>query len=136
MGRVGKGTLGGASWGGRRRLGHSGRARGGAGEPERSGVPALIAVDFRNGLGLGGIEVRELVEVVGIEFLGGLLCLATAGPHGFHGELSLGRPPGGMDEGGRGGLTDVGQNPGNGLGVGEGPERSGDRRRRVGVGAQ
>ena len=33
--------------------------------PEGSGVPALIEVVCRNGLGIGGIEVEGLVEVVG-----------------------------------------------------------------------
>jgi hypothetical protein len=45
----------------------------------------------------------------------------TPGPHG---ELGLGWAPGGMEEWGRGGLTDVGQDLCDGLGVGkEGDER-------------
>jgi hypothetical protein len=41
--------------------------------PERSGVPALVEVVFRNRLGLGGIELGALVEVVGEGFLDGLV---------------------------------------------------------------
>ena len=57
-----------------------------------------------------------MIEVVGEGFPGGLDCLPTAGPHG---ELGLGRSSGGMDEGGRSGLTDVGQDLGDGFRVGE-----------------
>ena len=63
--------------------------------PEGSGVLALIEVVFRNGLGIGGIEVGGLVEVVGEESLGDLVVFPTAGPHG---ELGLGWSPGGMEE--------------------------------------
>ena len=76
-------------------------------EPDRSGVPALIEVVLRDRLGLGGIELGGLVEVVGEGFLGGLVCLPAVGPHGSHGELGLGWAPGGVEEWGRSGLTDV-----------------------------
>jgi len=59
-------------WYGRRFSGNSGRTYDGAGGPRRSGLPALIEVVFRNGLGLGGIERGVLVEVVGEGFLGDL----------------------------------------------------------------
>ena len=59
--------------GGERRVGNSRRASGGAGGSERSGTPALIEVVLREGLGLGGIELRALVEVVGGESLGDLV---------------------------------------------------------------
>ena len=66
----------------------------------RSGTGTLIEVLFRNGLGLCGIELGALIEVVGEGFLDDLFCLPTVGPHGSHGELGLGRSSGGMDEGG------------------------------------
>ena len=77
--------------------------------PERSGLPALIEVVFWNRLGLGGIELGALVEVVGEGFLGDLVCLPTAGPLGPHGEVGLGWSPGGVEEGGRSGVADVGE---------------------------
>ena len=58
--------------------------------PEGSGVPALIEVVLRNGLGIGGIEVGGLVEVVGEQSLGDLVVFSTAGPQG---ELGLGWSP-------------------------------------------
>ena len=118
--------------GGERRVGNSRRACGGAGEPGRSGVPALIGAVFRNGLGVGGIELGALVEVVGEESLGDLVLFPTVGPHG---EFGLRRSPGGMKEWGRGGLSDMGQDSSDGLRVRQGPNRSGDRRRGVVVGA-
>ena len=81
-------------------FGESIRACGGTGGPQGSCTAALVEVVFRNRLGVGGIELGGLVEVVGEGFLGGLVCFPTAGPHGFHGEFSLGRSPGGVDEGG------------------------------------
>ena len=107
----GLGRAGGKRW-------NFGRACGEAGGPERSGAPALIEVLFRNGLGLSGIEPGALIEVVGEGFLGDLVCLRDVGPHGPHGELGLGRSPGGVEERGGGGLTDVGEDSGNGLGIG------------------
>jgi hypothetical protein len=56
-----------------------GRASGGVGGPERSGVPGLI-------------------EVVGEGFLGGLSSFTTCESHV---KFSLGWPPGGMDERGQ-----------------------------------
>ncbi|MFH1765897.1 MAG: hypothetical protein ABIF09_17050, partial [Gemmatimonadota bacterium] len=72
-----------------------GCAWGGAGEPE--GLPALglVEVILGNGVGLGGIEVEGLVEVVGERFLGGLFYFPTGGAHV---ELGLGRSPGWMDK--------------------------------------
>ena len=63
--------------------------------PERSGPPTLIEVVFWNRLGFGGIVLGALVEVVGEGFLGGLVFLPTARPHG---ELGLGWSPGGVEE--------------------------------------
>ena len=85
-------------------------------EDQRSISPALIEVVVRNGLGLSGIEVGRLVEVVGERFLGGLFCFPTVGPHG---ELGLRRSPGGMDQRRGSRLADVGQDSGDGLRVGE-----------------
>jgi hypothetical protein len=77
-------------------------------------VWALIEVIVRHGFRLGGIELGRLVEVVGEGSLGGLFCFCTGAPHG---ELGLGWPPGGMDQWGRSGLTDVGQDLCDGLRV-------------------
>ncbi len=68
------------------------------------------------GSGSVGSNSGRLVEVVGEGFLGDLVCFRPAGPHG---ELGLGRSPGGMEERGRGGLTDVGEDLCDGLGIGE-----------------
>ena len=89
---------------------------GGAGGPQGSGIPALAEVVLGNGLGLGGIELGALVEVVGERLLGDLLCFPTVGPHV---ELGLGWSPGWMKERGRSGLPDVGEDVGNRLGIGE-----------------
>ena len=105
----GLGRAGGKRW-------NFGRACGEAGGPERSGAPALIEVLFRNGLGLSGIEPGALIEVVGEGFLGDLLSFPTRVPDM---ELGLGRSSGGMDEGGRSGLADVGQDQGDGFRLGE-----------------
>ena len=96
---------------------YSGRASGGAGGPERSISPALIKVVLRNGLGVGGIEFGGLVEVFGERFVGGLVCFPTAGPLGPHGELGLGRAPGGVDQRRGGRLTDVGEDLSDGVQV-------------------
>ena len=73
------------------------------------------------------IELGRLVEVVGEESLGGLEVCPTVGPQGRHGELGLGRSPGGMDGRGRGRLADVDQDLGNGFGIGEDRDK-GERR--------
>ena len=78
----------------------AGRACGGTGESEGSGLPGLIEVIFRDRLGVGGIERGGLVEVVGEGCLGGLVVVPPVGPDESRGELSLGRSPGGVDEGG------------------------------------
>lgn len=59
-------------------------------------LPALIEVVLRNGLGVGGIEIGGLIEVVGEGILGDLFCLPTAWAHG---KFGLGWPPGRMEEG-------------------------------------
>jgi len=79
----------------RRGLWVFGRARGGAGGPRGSGAPAPIEVVFRNGLGVGGIEVGGLIEAVREGFLGGLVVFRLPGAHG---ELGLGWPLWGMEE--------------------------------------
>jgi len=86
----------------------------------------LVVVVVGDGLRVGGIKIRGLIEVVRGKSLDDLvvLCLLMA-----HVELGLGWAPGGMNQRRRGGLADVGEDSGHGLGVGEGPERSGDRRR-------
>ena len=87
----------------------------GASEPEELPFRVLVEVVYGSGLGLGGIEFGRLVEVVGEGFLGDLVVLPTAGSHG---ELGLRRPPDGMKERGRSGLSDMGQDLGDGLRVG------------------
>ena len=84
--------------------------------PERSGVPTLIEVVVRNGFRLSWIERGRLVEVVREGLLGNLLSFPSRVPDT---EFGLGRPPGGMDERGRGGLTDVGQDLGDGFWIGQ-----------------
>ena len=86
-------------WGfgyGRGVFGVSGHASGGAGEPEGSGAPGLIEIVFGKGIGLGGIELGALVEVVGEAFLGDLVVFRLPGADA---ELGLRRPPWGMEEG-------------------------------------
>jgi hypothetical protein len=88
----------------------------------RLGAPGLVEVVFWNGLGVGGIELGGLVEVVGEGLLDGLVVFPTVGPdgsHGPHGELGLRWSAGRMEEWGRGGFTDVGEDLGDGLRVGE-----------------
>ncbi len=88
----------------------------------RRSIPAaLIEVVLRNWFGLGGIETGRLIEVVREGFKDGLFWFSTWEPHS---ELGLGWPPGGMDERGRGGFADMGEDSGNGLGMGE----EGDKR--------
>ena len=83
-------------------------------EPERSGSPALIEVVVRDRFGLSGIEGGRLVEVVGEGFLGGLVLFRPVGPQA---EFGLGWSSGGMKGRGRGGLTDVGEDMSNWLGI-------------------
>ena len=81
----------------------SGRAAGGAEEPERSDAQPLIEGVFRHGLQLGEIELGALTEVVPGGFLGDLFCSPGTGP-----TISSVYPaPGGMKARGRGGLADV-----------------------------
>jgi len=89
---------------------------GGVRGPRGSGTAALVEVVLRNRFGLGGIELRALVEVVREGFLGGLFCFPTGGPHV---KLNLGWAPGGMGERGGGGLADMGKDLCDGLGIGE-----------------
>ncbi len=89
------------------------RASGGAGQGWGLPGPGLVeVVVLGEGVGLGEIERRGLIEVVGEALLGGLLRFPTTGAHL---EFSLGRPPGGMNQRRRGGFTDVGKDPGDGL---------------------
>lgn len=110
-------------------MGESGHACGGASGAEWSGFPALVEVAgtarsvVGKGLRLSGIEGGALVEVVGEGFVGDLVVFPTVGSHI---EFGLGWSPGGVDQRGRGGLADVGQDPGDGIRVGqEGDEREG-----------
>jgi hypothetical protein len=112
----------------------SGRTSGGADGPQGSGIAALIEVVVRDRFRFSGIELGALVEVVGEGFLGDLFCLPTdlfclptAGPHG---ELGLGWAPSGVDQRGGGGLAHVGEDLGDGLGLGE--ERDEGERRLTG----
>ena len=65
----------------------------------RLGALGLPEVVLRYGLGVGGIELGRLVEVVGEGLLGDLFFFPTAGPDGSHGELGLGWAAGRMGEG-------------------------------------
>jgi len=95
-----------------------------AGPPEGVGqsgelpVPALVEVVVRDELGVGGVVLGGLVDAVGDR---GRVHLFTplAGMELAEIELSLGRPPGGMNERRRGGLTDVGEDAGDGLRLSE-----------------
>jgi len=88
----------------------------------RSIPPALIEVVFRDRFGLDGIETGRLIEVVREGFLDGLFCVSACDPHV---ELSLWWVSGGMDERGRSGLPDMGEDLGNGLGIGEAAQDQG-----------
>ena len=94
-----------------------GRACGGA--SGRLPVPGLVeVVVLRDGLGIGGVELGALVDAV----LGhGRVHLFTPllGMELVEVEFDLGRPPGRMEEGRRGGLTDVGEDLRDGHGIGE-----------------
>jgi len=76
-------------------FGFQGCAWGGAEGTQGLRAPALIVVVLGKGLGLCGIEVGTLVEVVGEGFLGGLFWFATAE---IHSEVGVGWPPGRMEE--------------------------------------
>jgi hypothetical protein len=73
-----------------------------------------MEVVFRHGFGLSWIELGRLIEVVGEGFLGGLVGFPLGASDV---ELGLRWPPGRMEEGGRSGLADVGEDLGDGLGV-------------------
>jgi hypothetical protein len=76
----------------------------------------LIEVVVRDGVGLGGVVVRGLIEVVRGEVLGDLV---GVGGTEREGELGLGRPPCGVEPGRRAGLAGVGEDLGDWLGIGE-----------------
>ncbi len=76
----------------------------------------LVEVVVRGGFRLGGIEVGGLIEVAWEGSLSDLFCFDYTEAHV---ELSLRRPPCGMEERRGGGLTDVGENPGNRLRISE-----------------
>ena len=75
-------------------VGPGGRARGGAGGEGRLGASGLIEVVVRDGVGLGGVMVRRLIEVVRGGLLGDLVGVGGAE---LEGELSLGRRPCGVE---------------------------------------
>jgi hypothetical protein len=93
-----------------------GRAFGGGRLGWELPASGLVEVVVRGGFRLGGIELGGLIEVAREGFLSDLFCFDYTEAHV---ELSLGRPPGGMKERRGGGLTDVGENPGNRLRVSE-----------------
>ena len=94
----------------------AGRAFGGGRLGWELPASGLVEVVVRGGFRLGGIELGGLIEVAWEGFLGDLLCFDYTEAHV---ELSLRRPPCGMKERRGGGLTDVGENPGNRLRVSE-----------------
>ena len=53
-------------------LGSGGHASGRAGDAEELPSPALVEVVLGDGLRVGGVELRGLIEVVGEALLGGL----------------------------------------------------------------
>ena len=113
-------------------MGFDGWASGGVGDAEGLPTLALVEVVVGDGLRVRGVEVGGLVEVVGERFLGGLFWYYTLDPAGTYLEFGLRRSPGGMDQPGRAGLTDVGEDLGDGLGLGE--ERDeGERRLAAGT---
>ena len=83
--------------------------------PRKVSPPARLEAVLRNRLGVGRIEHGGLVEVVGEGLPGDLVCSPTVGPHG---EFYLGRSLGGLDHRGGGGLTSVGKDLCDGLGLG------------------
>jgi len=93
-----------------------GRASGGV--SGRLPVPGLVEVVVRDGLGIDGVVLGALVDAV----LGhGRVHLFTPllGMKLVEVEFGLGRPPGRMEEGRRGGLTDMGEDLRDGHGIGE-----------------
>ena len=76
--------------------------------------PGLVEVVFGSGLRLGEIELSGLIEVIWRGSPGDLFRVGATEI-----EFSLGRPPGGVEERWRGGLADVGEDLGNGHGVGQ-----------------
>ena len=81
--------------------------------------PGLVeVVVLGDGFGLGGVELGGLVDEVGDR---GRVHLFTPllGMELVEVEFSLGRSPGGMNQGRRGGLTDVGEDLCDGHGIGE-----------------
>ncbi len=78
-------------------MGPGGRARGGSGGEGRSGASGLIEVVVRDGVGLGGVRVRSLIEVVRGVLLDDLVGVVGAE---LEGEFGLGRSPGGEGLGG------------------------------------
>ncbi len=106
-------------------MGPGERARGGSGDEGRSVAEAVVEVVVRNGVGLGGIELGCLIEVVRGEVLGDLV---GVGDTEREGELGLGRPPCGVEPGRRAGLAGVGEDLGDRLGIGEYRD---ERKRRV-----
>ena len=79
-------------------------------------VPALVEVVLGHGLRYGGIELPALVEVVWEVLLGDVF---GAGATEIEEKLSLWWAAGWMEEGRRCWLTDVGEDLGNGHGIGE-----------------
>jgi hypothetical protein len=93
-----------------------GRAFGGGRLGWELPASGLVEVVVRGGFRLGGIEIGGLIEVAREGFLSDLFCFDYTEAHV---ELSLRRPPCGMEERRGGGLTDVGENPGDGLRISE-----------------
>ena len=77
-------------------------------------VPGLVEVVVGDGLRLSGIERRGLVEVAR-----GVARFCGFGFEATEIELYLGWPACGMEWGRSCGLTDVGENPADGLGLGQ-----------------
>ena len=114
---AGSGTVGGAeSWVRRLRTWGFGAGLRRTGGLRRLSASSLVEMIWRDGLRVGGIELRGLVEVdrkgILVELVGVPALVA-------HVEFGLGRPPGWTEEGGCGRLTDVGQDLGNGFGIGQ-----------------
>ncbi len=93
---------------GRGVFGFGGCASGGAGEAEELPAEGLVVVVVGDGLRVGGIKIRGLIEVVRGKSLDDLvvLCLLMA-----HVEFGLGWAPGGMNQRRRGGLAPHSNSP-------------------------